>query len=151
MSTPAFGGNSNQPPSTSMSRMKKMAFDDESVMKALKENDDQSCSETCIQLISSIYRSIKMFLKICKTGDEQDQNEAKIVIKLWEDYHSIICSLIFYLQHSQSQSNVNPNVLNEHAQINKTISTIIIQVFRSQEDFLDKDTNSICFNFYQSR
>jgi hypothetical protein len=41
-----------------------MAFDDDTVMKALKENDDQSCSETCNQLISSIYRSIKMYLKI---------------------------------------------------------------------------------------
>ena len=39
-----------------------MAFDDETVMKALKENDDISWSETCIQLISSIYRAIKLLV-----------------------------------------------------------------------------------------
>ena len=52
MSTPAFGGGNGmqQVPKSQVvtaSLRKKMAFDDETVMKALKENDDQSWSETC--------------------------------------------------------------------------------------------------------
>lgn len=41
-----------------------MDFDDESVMKALIDNDDNSWSETCIQLISFIYRAMKIFLQV---------------------------------------------------------------------------------------
>jgi len=52
-----------------------MAFDDETVMKALKENDDISWSETCIQLISSIYRAIKMFVNNqSKFSEKKEQN-----------------------------------------------------------------------------
>lgn len=46
------------------SKRKQMAFDDESVLKALKDNDEQSWSETCIQLISSTYRAIKIYIQM---------------------------------------------------------------------------------------
>lgn len=56
-----------------------MAFDDETVMKALKENDDISWSETCIQLISSIYRAIKMFVNIQNKLSEQNEQNCLFV------------------------------------------------------------------------
>lgn len=41
-----------------------MDFDDESVMRALKDNDDQSWNETCMQLIACIYKALKLFLQM---------------------------------------------------------------------------------------
>ena len=93
---------------------RKEAFDDDTVMKALKEHDDQSYMETCSQLISSIYRSIKMYLRI--------NSDSEILPAIWKDFHTILCTLISF----------------EEAV--KTISPLIIQVYRSQEDFLDTDT-----------
>ena len=98
---------------------RKEAFDDETVMKALKEHDDQSCLETCSQLISSIYRSIKMYLKI--------NTNSEILPDIWSEFHSILCTLVSY----------------EEAV--KTISPLIIQIFKSQEDFSD---TQLCQEFY---
>lgn len=48
-----------------------MAFDDESVLKALKDNDEQSWSETSIQLISSTYRAIKIYIHLLDQERQQ--------------------------------------------------------------------------------
>lgn len=122
-----------------------MAFDDETVMKALKENDDQSCSETCVQLISTIYRSVKMYLKIKEHNKLNDSDPDSLdndndLDHIWSDFHKSISELIFYV--TQFEPNITPQLINEYAQINKTISTILIQVFRSQEDFLSENNNS---------
>ena len=107
---------------TASQQRKKMAFDDETVMKALKENDDQSWSETCQQLISSNYRAISMHYSIFPDSFHDDT--------LWKDYHQQLASLI-----------VHPTEL-ENAQqenLSKTILGLIIQIFKSWEDFIKQD------------
>lgn len=91
MSTPAFGGGIQQVVKSQVvtaSQRKKMAFDDETVMKALKENDDQSWSETCQQLISSNYRAISMHNTIYPASCEDDS--------IWNEYHQLLASLIIH-------------------------------------------------------
>ena len=150
------------------SKRKKMAFDDETVMKALKENDDISWSETCIQLISSIYRAIKMFVnnqnkfseknernsQIVKQGkqmemedhealqqEHQEIDQKEVLNKIWQEYHIILCSLIHH------QSSGDDRLLVDAMQFNKTISTIIVQIFKAQEDFITKN-EAKCQKFF---
>ena len=145
-----------------------MAFDDETVMKALKENDDISWSETCIQLISSIYRAIKMFVntrnKLNETNKEnsvfakyeiqtemenhealqqekQDNGSREVLSKIWQEYHTILCSLIHH------QSGNDDGLLVDATQFNRTISTIIVQIFKAQEDFIAKNERK-CQKFF---
>ena len=54
-------------------------------------------------------------------------SDSEILPAIWKDFHTILCTLISF----------------EEAV--KTISPLIIQVYRSQEDFLDTDT---CYQFY---
>ena len=62
-----------------------------------------------------------MYLKI--------NSDSEILPDIWSEFHSILCTLVSY----------------EEAV--KTISPLIIQIFRSQEDFLD---TSLCQDFYSS-
>ena len=141
-----------------------MAFDDETVMKALKENDDLSWSETCIQLISSIYRAIKMFVNTRNKSNEanggnsvfakyeiqtemghheakQENGSREVLSKIWQEYHTILCSLIHH------QSGNDDGLLVDATQFNRTISTIIVQIFKAQEDFIAKNERK-CQKFF---
>lgn len=101
---------------------KKSDFDDEKVMKELNAHDLQSWSETIIQFISAIYRTIKKYLSIASPSGSLHQT--------WTQYHQILIGLI---QHSVT--------------LNKTQSDVISQVFKSIEDFLETDDSFVCHKF----
>jgi regulator of sigma D len=105
-------------------KRKQLAFDDDQVVQALNENDFQSWCETCIQYISAIYRTIKKYISIVKDKQGQDY---QIVDNIWQPYHEILCTLI---RHDTEQ---------EDMAFNKTVSIIIMQIYKSIEDFLTVD------------
>lgn len=107
------------------SKRKKRAFDDHKVMQQLNDNDVLSWSETCIQYISAIYRTIKKFIQMAREKDF----DFKVVDKKWQTYHQILCTLI---RHDTDQDDIK---------FNKTVSTIIIQIYRAFENFLSQDDN----------
>lgn len=101
-------------------KRKQDAFDSDQVVQQLNHHDVQSWSETCIQYISVIYRTIKKFLQI-HTSMAHDS----MLDDIWQVFHEIMCDLI---RHNPS----NPA-------FNKTVSQLIVQIFKSEEDFLGND------------
>lgn len=101
-------------------KRKQDAFDSDQVVKQLNHHDIQSWSETCIQYISVIYRTIKKFIQI------HNVREANPMLDdIWQVFHEIMCEMI---RHNPT----NPN-------FNKTVSQLIMQIFKSEEDFLGSD------------
>lgn len=71
-------------------KRKQRAFDDDTVMQQLNDNDVLSWSETCIQYISAIYRTIKKFISLAK----EKEFEFGVVDEIWQTYHENLCTLI---------------------------------------------------------
>ena len=65
--------------------------------------------------------------------EKQDMELKEALSKIWQEYHTILCSLIHH------QPNDDDRLLVDAMQFNKTISTIIVQIFKAQEDFITKN------------
>lgn len=102
-SSTKFNSQQNLPTTEPDVKRKHNTFDDDQVMKQLSDHDVQSWSETCIQYISVIYRTIKKFIqKYMQNGQEYP-----MIDMIWKIFHEILCSLI---RHHPENVNFNKTV-----------------------------------------